>query len=146
MPSIEEKIIINAPLAKVFAFVTNPENWTEYVTSLTEVSDVSSPALEPGTTFSWEYRMLGVKLHGTGSVTENVHNAIFALRMEGATRIKEHYSFSAVDGATKLIARIEYKMPGQVLEKIASSALAEKLNRREVENVLAKIKIFCEAQ
>ena len=37
-------------------------------------------------------------------------------------------------------------MPGKVLEKIASSALAEKLNKREVENVLAKIKIFCEAR
>ena len=144
MPSIEEKVIINAPLAKVFAFVTNPVNWTEYVTSLAHVSDISSPSLEPGTTFNWEYHMLGVKLHGTGSVTENVHNKSFAIRMEGTIPIYEHYTFSAVGGATRLTARIEYKMPGKVLEKIANSNLAEKLNRRETENLLAKIRIFCE--
>ena len=121
MQPSRRKLIINAPLAKVFAFVTDPENWTEYVTSLTEVSDVSSPALEPGTTFSWEYRMLGIKLQGTGSFVENAHNKIFALRMEGATRINEHYTFSAVDGATKLVARIEYKMPGKVWRRLPAA-------------------------
>ena len=33
MPLIEEKVIINAPVAKVFAFVINPRNWTEARTS-----------------------------------------------------------------------------------------------------------------
>ena len=144
MPTIQEKITITAPLTKVYGFVTNPANWTEYVTSLTEVSDLSSPRLEPGTTFSWEYRMLGVKLHGTGSVVEHVHNKSFAMRMEGTVPISEHYSFSETAGGTELAIEIKYELPVKVLEKIAKSSVVEKLNKREADNVLEKIKTLCE--
>ncbi|HEY6873019.1 MAG TPA: SRPBCC family protein [Geobacteraceae bacterium] len=144
MPTIEQKIMINAPLAKVYSFITNASNWTEYVASLTEVSNVSSPGLEPGTTFDWEYRMMGVKLSGTGRVTENEFRKSFAMRMEGTIPMTEHYTLREQDGATELAIRIEYQMPGRVLEKIANSKLVEKLNQREGENVLEKIRLLCE--
>ena len=144
MPIIEQKITINAPLAKVYNFVTTASNWTEYVTSLTEVSNVSSPGLEPGTTFDWEYRMLGVKLSGTGRVTENEFQKSFGMRMEGTIPMSEHYTLREQDGVTELAIRIDYQMPGKVLEKIANSKLVEKLNKREGENVLGKIKLLCE--
>jgi len=144
MPIIEEKVRISAPVEKVFAFLANPDNWTEYVTSLTNVSDLSSRELSPGTTFSWEYRMLGVKLHGTGSITEYNPASSFAMRMEGTIPIAERYTLAAVGPETELSVRVEYTMPGVVLEKIANSSLVEKLNRREADNVLAKVKIFCE--
>ena len=144
MPTIEQKIIINAPVAKVYAMIANAANWTEYVTSLTEVSNVSSPGLEPGTTYDWEYRMLGVKLTGTGEVTENIFQQSFAMRMEGTIPMTEKYSLREVAGGTELSITINYKMPGKVLEKIANSKLVEKLNQREGDNVLAKIKLLCE--
>lgn len=144
MPTIEQKIIINSPLAKVYDFITTASNWTEYVTSLTEVNNVSSPGLEPGTTYNWEYRMLGVKLSGTGQVTENEFRKSFGLRMEGAFAITEHYTLQEQGDATELAIRITYQMPGKVLEKIANSKLVEKLNQREADNVLGKIKLLCE--
>ena len=49
-----------------------------------------------------------------------------------------------VNGATELTIAIDYQMPGRVLEKIANSKLVEKLNIREGENVLAKVKLLCE--
>lgn len=144
MATIQEKVMINAPVEHVFAFVTNPENWTEYVTSLTNVTDLSSPGLEPGTTFAWEYRMLGVKLHGTGRVSENTKDSRFGMRMEGTVPISEHYTFTPMNGGTELAIEIAYEMPGKVLEKIANTGLVEKLNRREAANVLEKVKLLCE--
>ena len=144
MPTIEQKININAPVSKVYDMIANASNWTEYVTSLTDVSNVSSPGLEPGTTYDWEYRMLGVKLSGTGVVTENISQHSFAMRMEGTIPMTEKYSLREVDGGTELSITIDYKMPGKVLEKIANSKLVEKLNIREGENVLAKVKLLCE--
>lgn len=144
MPTIEQTILINAPVAKVYAMVANASNWTEYVTSLTDVSNVSSPGLEPGTTYDWEYRMLGVKLSGSGVVTENVFQKSFAMRMEGTIPMTEKYTMRELDGATELTVTIDYQMPGKVLEKIANSKLVEKLNKREGENVLAKVKLLCE--
>ena len=144
MATIKEKITINAPVEKVFGFVTSPDNWTEYVTSLTNVSDLSSAGLEPGTTFTWEYRMLGVKLSGKGSVTENMKNSAFGMKMTGAVPMSEHYTFTPSGSATELAIEITYEMPGKVLEKIANSRIVEKLNQREAMNVLEKIKVFCE--
>src|SRR6266704_6890903 len=144
MATITEKITINAPVGKVFGFVTSPGNWTEYVTSLTNVSDISSAGLEPGTTFTWEYRMLGVKLNGTGSVTDNAKNSAFGMKMTGTVPISEYYTFAPAGNGTELSIKVTYELPGKVLEKIANSRVVEKLNQREALNVLEKIKVFCE--
>lgn len=144
MPTIKEKIIINAPLEKVFGFMTTPDNWTEYVTSLTSVTDFSSAGLEPGTTFAWEYRMLGVKLSGTGTVTDNAKNSVFGMKMAGAVPMSEYYTFAPSGDDTVLSVEITYELPGKVLEKIANSRIVEKLNQREAINVLEKIKLLCE--
>lgn len=144
MPVIKEKIIINAPIEKVFCYMTSPENWTKYVTSLTSVTDFSSAGLESGTTFSWEYRMLGVKLSGSGTVTDNQKNAVFGMKMSGAVPMSEYYTFTPSENDTVLSIEITYELPGKVLEKIANSRIVEKLNQREAINVLEKIKLLCE--
>jgi coenzyme Q-binding protein COQ10 len=144
MATIKEKITINAPVDKVFGFMTSPDNWTKYVTSLTSVSDFSSAGLEPGTTFTWEYRMLGVKLSGSGTVSDNSKNAVFGMKMTGAVPMSEYYTFTPSAGDTELAVEITYELPGKVLEKIANSRIVEKLNQREAINVLEKIKLLCE--
>ena len=144
MATIKRTIIINAPVEKVFSFMTTPDNWTRYVTSLTSVSDFSSEILEPGTTFIWEYRMLGVKMHGTGVVTDNMKNAVFGTKMAGTVPVSEHYTFTPSGDDTELAIEITYELPAKVLEKIANSSIVEKLNQKEALNILEKIKVFCE--
>ena len=56
----------------------------------------------------------------------------------------EKYAMREVDGVTVLGVTINYQMPGKVLEKIANSSLVEKLNLREADNILAKVKLLCE--
>jgi len=144
MAKITRKIVINAPIEKVFGFVTSPDNWTKYVTSLVDVRDVSSRNVEPGATFIWEYRMLGIKFAGRGTVLENEKNGRFKLRMEGGFPITETYTFTRVDSGTELSVEIEYEMPGRVMSVISKSGVMEKLNQREAEAVLDKVKTLCE--
>ncbi len=146
MPIVTKKVTINAPLSKVFEFVTNPDNWTRYVTSLIEVKELSSPNYEQGTTFKWTYRMLGMNFHGVGRVTENVKNRRFGLKMEGNFPILETYTFTKIEGGTELHTEVQYEMPGKIMSVIANRGLMEKVNKKEAENVLSKIKMFCEAQ
>jgi uncharacterized membrane protein len=145
MSVINRSVLINAPVRKVFEFVTSPENWTRYVTSLVEVRNLSADTPMKQSTFSWTYRMMGVKFSGKGSVTEYVKNKRFGLNLKGKADINEHYEFSdAGDGATKLNVKIEYEMPGEILKFIANSKLVEKLNNLEAKNVLEKVKAMCE--
>jgi ligand-binding SRPBCC domain-containing protein len=144
MPSITKKIVINSPVGRVFTFITSPENWTKYVTSLTDVRDVSSQSVAAGTTFRWTYRMLGMNFNGTGEVTENVKNKRFALQMKGGFPIKEKYVFSPADKGTELSFEIEYEVPGKLMGSIANRVVIEKLNKKEAATVLSKVKTLCE--
>lgn len=144
MAKIEKKISINSPVGKVFNFVTSPDNWTKYVTSLTDIRDVSSQSVEQGTTFKWEYRMFGMNFKGNGHVTENIRNKKFGMKMEGGFPIVETYTFTPVDNGTELSFEIDYEIPGKLLGSIANKVVIEKLNKKEASNVLIKIKTLCE--
>ncbi len=144
MSSITRKINIKAPVSKVFEFMTNHENWTKYVTSLINVKDLSSQVVEKGTTFRWTYRMLGINFHGKGYVTEYIKNKKFGLKMEGSFPITETYTFNKTDEGTELVIEINYEPPGKIMGLIKEKGLLDKINKKEAENVLNKIKLLCE--
>lgn len=146
MPEVRKSISIGVPVGKVFKFVTSPENWTRYVTSLTAVKDLSEDSPSKGSTFNWEYRMMGIKFSGKGEVIENVKNKRFGLTLKGRANIKESYEFIPDDkGGTTLNAHIDYDMPGPIAKVFANSKLVEKLNNLESKNILEKIKAMAEA-
>ncbi len=144
MSKFSKKVKIKASPKKVFDFVVDPENWTKYVTSLINVRDLKPKKAGKGTKFKWTYRVMGMNMHGSGKITEFVQNKRFGLKMEGKHSIAEDYIFTAVDGGTELTFGIEYEMPGKIMGVVEKTGLIEKLNKKESENVLSKIKMFCE--
>jgi ligand-binding SRPBCC domain-containing protein len=145
MSQITQSIKINAPLTKVFDYVSNPENWTRYVTSLVDVRNMSSDTPTSGMTFDWTYRMLGVNNDGTGRITDFEKNKKIAMKMEGSFPIQETYSFAGDEQSTELTFDINYDVPGKVLGVIADKLVVERLNVKEALAVLNKIKDICEA-
>jgi len=126
--------------------VTNPENWTRYVTSLVDVTDLSDDTPAKGSTFSWVYKMMGLKFAGKGTVAVNEKDKRFGLTLEGKHSINESYEFSDKgDGASELKINIEYEVPGALLNALSKTGIVEKLNNIEAQQVLDKIKTFCEA-
>lgn len=145
MSQISQSIKINAPLSTVFDYVTNPENWTRYVTSLVDVRNVSDQVPKAGTTFEWTYRMLGVNNDGKGSIVEFEKESKFAMAMEGSFPIKETFTFQGDEKTAELNFEINYDVPGKVLGVIANKLVVERLNVKEAIAVLNKIKDICEA-
>ncbi|MBI4844475.1 MAG: SRPBCC family protein [Nitrospirae bacterium] len=146
MAHITRTIKINAPLSKVFEYITTPENWTTYVLSLVEVRDVTDVPVKKGTTFGWTYRMLGINFRGKGTVTDYIKNKKFAMQMEGSFPIKETYIFEGDSESTDLTAIIEYEMPGKVLGVVSKSKVIEKMNAKEAAAVVQRLKDICEAR
>ena len=145
MAQITQSIKINASSSKVFDYVTNPDNWTQYVTSLVDIRNVSDETPKAGTTFEWTYRMLGVNNDGKGSIVEFEKGSKFAMEMEGSFPIKETFAFKGDEQSTELIFGIQYDVPGKVLGVIADKLVVERLNVKEAVAVLNKIKDICEA-
>jgi ligand-binding SRPBCC domain-containing protein len=133
MAQITRSIHINAPLSKVFDYVTNPENWTRYVTSLVDVRNVSNEIPSAGTTFEWTY---------SGEFEKDKK---FTMEMEGSFPIKETFNFQGDTTSTELNFEIHYDVPGKVLGVIANKLVIERLNVKEADVVLNKVKDICES-
>jgi uncharacterized membrane protein len=145
MSVINKSVAIKAPLSKVFNFVTNPENWTRFVTSLMDVKDLSPDAPAKGSTFRWTYKMMGMKLTGDGTVTEYSKNKRFGFAFKSVAPITEHYDFvNKGDGVTELKVTVEFEMTNKVLKVFSDSKLLTRLNGLEARNILDKIKVMCE--
>ncbi len=143
--TVSASVRVHAPVEKVFAYVTDPQNWTKYVTSLVEVRGLPGGAPEAGMTFEWTYRMLGINFRGAGTVSVVRKDRAFGLQMRGGFRAEESFRFEREAAATVLTAEITYEMPGKVLGVIANRLVVEKINRKEAQAVLMKIKAICEA-
>ncbi len=145
MAQVSKSIKISAPLSKVFGYVTGPENWTQYVTSLVDVRNLSDKVPARGTTFEWTYRMLGINNDGSGRIAELEKDKRFSMEMSGSFPIQETFSFLGDESSTELTFEIKYDIPGKVLGVIADKLVVERLNVKEVLAVLNKIKDICEA-
>ncbi len=143
---IMRRLHINAPVSRVFEYVTDPENWTHYVTSLVDVRNISSGALKAGTRYDWTYRMFGINLNGTGRIVEFEKERRFVLEMEGAFPIRETFTFQGDEESTELSFEIRYDVPGKVLGAVANKLVIEKLNVTEAVAVLHKVKDICETE
>lgn len=144
MSEIKQSIVINAPVSKVFEFVTNPANWPRYVTNLMDVKDMSPDIPAKGSTFTFQYKIMGFKVEGKGTVTENVKDKSFGLSFESVVPIKENYDFvDRGNGTTEFFFNLQYEVPGHILA-VANKLLIEKLNTIEAKNILQKIKAECE--
>jgi uncharacterized protein YndB with AHSA1/START domain len=128
MSTIHNSININAPVEKVFAYVTDPMNAPEWILSLSEVTDVTGSGV--GQHYHWKYKMIGIPLHGETTVTEHVPNERLVFKGKGGITSTFTYTFAPHEGGTKLDSEIDYAIPVPVLGKLAEK-LVLKRNERE---------------
>jgi ligand-binding SRPBCC domain-containing protein len=134
---------INAPVERVFAYISEPTNQVEIWPSLIEVKDVERlPG--GGYSHSWVYKMAGVRMTGSTRTTEFVPNSRFVEVTEGGVSSTITWRFEPEDGGTRLVVETEYTVPVPVLGRMAE-ALIVKMNQREAELIMANLKARMEA-
>ncbi len=70
MLELEHKIIINAPVEEVYAFVTNPENATKWRVGLLDAKQLSAGEMNEGTIIEETVNVLGRQLKSKLLITE----------------------------------------------------------------------------
>ena len=142
MAKLTKSITIDAPVEKVFGYVSDSTNLPEIWPSLMEMKDVKH--LPDGrTTDSWIYKMAGMHLKGT-TTTEYVENKSIISKTEGGVKSTQIWSFKPVDGGTKVTFEVEYTVPIPVIGKLAE-AIVVKMNDHEGDVLLANLKSRMEA-
>ena len=134
---------INAPIEKVFAYVTDFRNSKEWQNGVIETSQTPDGPTQLGTKFKTIRTLLGQRLEATGEVTEFIPNKKFAFKStSGPIQFLLSQDFESISGGTKLTLTVEMEAGG--FFKLAEGALAGNL-KKEFEAQAGKLKAILEA-
>ena len=144
MPKIEKSITINAPVKKVFEYVSNAELMPEWLPGMVEVKNVNSTEEGVGSTYKWIYKMAGIRFEGESISEEYMPEKKMVTRSKGSINSLWTWNFEPHNDGTKINLVVEYTVPVPVLGKIAE-ALVLKQNTREADLAIANIKAKMES-
>jgi uncharacterized membrane protein len=128
---------ISAPVEKVFAYASDPTSLPEWMTNLTEVTDVTGSGV--GQHYHWKFRMAGVPLRGESTVSEHVPNERWVLDSKGGGISTWTLTFAPTEGGTKVGLDVDYTLPVPVLGKMVEK-LVEKRNQRDADMWMENLK------
>ena len=101
----ENSVTINRSVNKVFDFVTNLKNNTQWQTGILELEMTSEGRFDLGSTYRCVNRFMGQRIETEGVITSYVFDQTCSFRiMSGSVTGESSFFFEAADGATKLTA------------------------------------------
>jgi uncharacterized membrane protein len=133
---------IKAPVAKVFAFVTDFRNAAKWQNGVIEASQTPDGPTQLGTKIKMVRTFLGQRLEATAEVTEFAANRKIAFKSTSGP-IQFHFvqTFASISGGTKVDVQVE--MEGSGFFKVAEGALGSNM-KKELESQGQKLKEILE--
>lgn len=138
MAKITKSIRINAPLEKVYSFLCDPNNLPIIWPSMVEVSNVKT-APDGAHSFSWVYKMAGLKIEGAGETIEIVPHKKVVVENKRGIHSVHTYLYSREGEQTILEMHVEYPIPMPLLGKMAEAVIV-KINDHEADILLNNLK------
>ena len=139
MPTIDKEILVNAPLEKIFSYISKPSNLPQIWPSLIEIKN--EKLLPNGRyNFEWVYKMTNLHLEGTGSYVGLAQNSWFTVKTKGALDSTITWTFRSKDiGQTRVTFTIDYRVPLPLLNCLAHITVV-KMNEQEADLILANLR------
>lgn len=139
----ENSISINAPIEKVFSYISDRNNLPEIWPSLVEITNNKSLP-NGGCTNNWKYKMAGMSFSGMTEDTEYVNNQRIVSQTTGGIDSAQTWTFQPEGNGTKVTFGVEYTIPVPVLGKLAEMVIV-KMNEREGKSILENLKAVMES-
>jgi uncharacterized membrane protein len=132
MIKVENTVVINKPLAEVYAFVTNGDNSTKWQGGVESVVNDGPPNVV-GTQFTETRRFLGQEMKTILEITEAAENAKWSAKvLKGPVPYQVTVTFEESDSGTSVTFRIEGEPTG--FFKMAEGMVASQLEKSLAED------------
>ena len=138
MAIFEKNITIQAPVDKVFNYITNPINRVEWLRRVTDVRNIVGNG--KGQKWEYTYKMPGRTINGTIEVIEYIPNQRYAHKSSSGFARTWTYEFSTENKSTHLnilVEMVSFTIP--LLGKIIEKQMLRQ-SRREAEQAVINIK------
>jgi uncharacterized protein YndB with AHSA1/START domain len=144
MERIKRTVFVEAPPAKVFAYLMHVENLPEIWPSMIDVSNVKTKP--DGTTESndFTYKMAGVKFHGHTEFADVERDRRIVWKSEGGIKSTIRWTFAPKGNGTEVIDEVEYEMPKSVLTRLAAP-FVRRINEHEADACVHNLKARMES-
>lgn len=144
MFKINRSIVIDAPVERVYNFMDDPCNLPLFWPSMIEAHPTSLGA-NGGKNFDWEYKMVGLRVHGASEVTERIPNKRMVTASRKGIESTFTWDYTAEGDKTHLDLHVEYNIPIPLLGQLAE-AVIRKSNEHEADVMLANMKALLEGK
>jgi uncharacterized membrane protein len=147
MPFVEQEITIATPPEKVFDLIANqPERMADWWPPIEEQKRVTPPPTRIGSRSSYAYKMMGVVIRGEHEVMEMTPGAHLKVQTISGIDSTFDFHFELVgEGATRLVVRVDYTLPGSFLGQMLNRLVIEKKNEEDLAQGLKNLKSILES-
>ena len=147
MAQLTHEVLIQAPVAEVFAYAHDPRHWAEWFVGLSGPDSLSGgPAA--GTTGRFHYLMAGIRFPLTLTIADDridARGALCTVLIDGAFTGTQVVTYGPKDGGTLVTFDVDYTPPGQLLGKIADLFVVERMQEHALAQSLTNLKVRVEA-
>jgi uncharacterized protein YndB with AHSA1/START domain len=140
----EQSIVIDRPVAEVFAFVTDQRNTPQWQAGLVEVQRLTDGAPRVGTQHALVRQFLGRRMEAKNEYLRFEPDRLVTFKTISGPAVEASYVFEPVAGGTRLTSRVLLRAAGPfaaLLQPIMSASL-----RREMKAALPALKVLLEAK
>jgi uncharacterized membrane protein len=137
MLKLHKKIVVKAPVDKVFGYVEKPENLPQIWPSLYEVSKVEKIP-SGGHRFMWLYNMIGTPIKGTTETYKFENRKFIFDKATGDVDGTFKWTFAGENGTTEVTFDVEYEEKGFLPKQ--DLKFFERRNEVEAEAILTNLK------
>ena len=144
MPTLENSITIAAPIEHVFHLACDIEHIPEWFVGSSEFGNVNQTDNMLGSTWDWNYRILGWRCKGQARLVEYDRPHRSATEIEGDVAARFVWNYRLVNGETLVESRVDYAVPMGLIGRLADALLARRTFARNLQSSLENLKRACE--
>ena len=144
MPTLENSITIAAPIEHVFHLACDIEHIPEWFVGSSEFGNVIQTDNMLGSTWDWNYRILGWRCKGQARLVECDQPHRSATEIEGDVAARFVWNYRPVNAETLVEGMVDYAVPMGLIGRLADALLARRTFARNLQSSLENLKRACE--
>ena len=140
MAEIHKTVTIDAPIARVFDIVDDPENYPKYVPNVSQVVDVRRSDRRIGDSFRVIYKVMGTTFDEKFTTTDYQCSTRISSAFEGGMTGTFRWAFEPLGAQTKVTVDVDYRVAGGAIGKAVDSLVLERTNEKSIEGMLENLR------
>lgn len=141
MATIERNVFIKAPPERIFAFLADHANDTQWLPGMVDTRNFTGESTDYR--WEWTYKMAGIPFNGTGQVLEYDPPRRVVVETQGGVVSTWAWTLEPEGDGTQVALRMEYTVPVAALGKLAERLLLSQ-NEKAADQGMANLQRILE--